>query len=176
MLAQKRFALVLLDLAFHVLPDLHLGTGDLQLLVQQFENFFQPGQQRQGLQNVLKFGLGSRCQAGGEVGQHRRFVRTEPPKKDLQFLAIQRVQRDQFLDGVDDGDCVGLHLLGLNGSRAGSGMLGEVLGGDHEGQFPSDPAPDAKSLQPFQNDLQMFVVALHAMDAAHGAHGVQLVG
>ena len=64
------------------------------------------------VEHFLQLRAGSRGQRGGEVGQGRWVVWAEAVEVVLQLFAVQRIERQQLLDRIDQGHAIGLHLVG----------------------------------------------------------------
>jgi hypothetical protein len=171
LLAQERLALMALDLRLDVLADVHLRLGDLHLLVQQLDHLLEAPLHRDGFQHVLQVGFAGGGEAGGEVGQQRRLVGVGAGQEHFELLPVQRVEGDQLLDDVDDGDRIGLLLL-----RAGLAALGEVLDVDQQRRRAAQPVAHPEALQALQQHLQLIAFPVNAMDTADGAHVVEVGG
>jgi hypothetical protein len=111
LLAQKELALVLAHLLLDLLADVGLELGDFQFLFDQHDDFFHPLQNRRDGEDFLQFLLAGRGQAGGEIGQRRGIVGVEAVEEEFQFLGIQRVERDQLLERVDDRQRIGAQFI-----------------------------------------------------------------
>ncbi len=146
--AQKELALLTLHALFHRLADRVLGLGQLQLLVQQLEHLLHARQQLDGLQHVLQLMLVGGGEAGGKVGQMGGIVRAEAVQEHAQLLRVERIERQQFLDGIDDGDRIGLDLLAF------VARFGQILDPGGEGGFLVIDLDDAESLQALHQHLQ----------------------
>ncbi len=118
LLAQKELALLLVHLLLDRAPDLLLGAGELELVVEQDQHLFHARQQRQDLQHLLELLLGRGGEAGREIGEMRRIIGAEAVQEHPQLFDIERVERQQLLDGVDHGHGVGLDLLVRSTRRA----------------------------------------------------------
>ncbi len=144
--------------------DLLLGARELELVVQQDEDLLHARQERDGLQDLLELRLGRGGQAGGEVRQVGRVLGTETVEEHAQLFHIEGIEREQLLDGVDDGHGVGLDLLIRR-----AGRLRDVGHPSGEGRLTRYPGLQPEALQALDQNLEVAVLLVHPVDAAGGA-------
>ena len=151
---EEEFALVFADLAVDLGGQLLLQARDFHLLAQQRQDLLHPLEDRHGVQHFLQFAAGRGGQGRGEVGEWRRVVGTEAVQVVLQFLAVQRVERQQLLDRVDQGHAVGLHFV----TGIDRGL--RIVHLHHERRTMAlDPAPDTHPRQALGDELQLAALA-----------------
>ncbi len=161
---EEELALVLADLPVHLGGDFVLQARDFDFLAQHRQDFFHALEHRHAVEHFLQLQTGGRGQGGGEVGQWRRVVGAEAVEVVLQLLAVQRVERQQFLDRVDQGHAVGLDLVG--GLRA----LVRVFH-FHQVRWAMvlEPGADAHPGQALGDELQLAVFAAGVVHLDQGA-------
>ncbi len=151
---EEEFALVFADLAVDLGGQLLLQARDFHLLAQQRQDLLHPLEDRHGVQHFLQFAAGRGGQGRGEVGERRRVVGTEAVQVVLQFLAVQRVERQQLLDRIDQGHAVGLHFV----TGIDRGL--RIVHLHHERRTMAlDPAPDTYPRQALGDELQLAALA-----------------
>jgi len=104
---------VLLNLVVYFLVDFRLQARDLLLFAHQHEHFFHPAQQRYRVEDILQVPAASAGHGGTEIGQRGTVVGAETGKVLLDVLTIEGIGSQQFLDGADDGEGIGLQFIGL---------------------------------------------------------------
>jgi hypothetical protein len=164
LLAQEELTLLLGHFLVDLLANLRLQAGDVELLLQQHQHLFHALLQGKRLKHLLQVMLGCGGQAGGEIGELRRLVRSVAVEEELQFLRIQRVERQQFLDGVDDGDGVGADYLGIRLAR-----LVRVFHPNPVGRRVGNPLDDAEAAYALGDELHLALGLDRVMDAHRGA-------
>ncbi|MNS38928.1 hypothetical protein D3C72_711930 [compost metagenome] len=92
-----------------------MQARDFDFLAQHRQDFFHALEHRHAVEHFLQLTTGGRSEGGGEVGQRRRVVGAEAVEVVLQLFAVQRVERQQFLDRIDQRHAVGLDLVGRLG-------------------------------------------------------------
>ncbi len=132
--------------------DLILQVRDLDLLAQHRQHLLHAFEHGHAVEHFLQLdpsGGGERC---GEVGEWRGVVGAEAVEVVLQLFAVQRVERQEFLDRIDQGHAVGLDLVG------GFGRLARVLDLDQVGgAMVLEPSADAHPGQALGDELQLAV-------------------
>lgn len=109
---EEELALMLADLAVHFGGEFFLQACDFDFLAQHRQDFFHALEHGYAVQHFLQLVAGGRGERGSEVGQRRRVVGAEAVEVVLQLFAVQRVERQQFLDRIDQRHAVGLDLVG----------------------------------------------------------------
>jgi hypothetical protein len=161
---EEKLALMLADLAVHLGGDFLLQARDFHFFAQHRQHFFHALEHWHAVQHFLQLVTGGRGQRGGEVGQGRRVVGAEAVEVVLQLFAVQRVERQQFLDRIDQGHAVGLDLIGR--------LAGLVRVFDfHQIRWAVvlEPGLDAHAGQALGNELQLAVFAAGVMHLDQGA-------
>ncbi len=171
LLLQEELTLLLLHPLLDRVADFLLRLGQLQLIVEQHQHLFHARQERHRLQHFLQLLFLGGGEAGGEVGQMRGIIRAETVQKHAQLFHIQRVERQQFLNGVDHRHRIGAHFIVRR-----TGGLRQVRDPGIEGDLAMDPAFDMETLQALDQHLQMVILTVHPMHAAGGADGVKVLG
>ncbi|MNZ49806.1 hypothetical protein D3C78_675830 [compost metagenome] len=161
---EEELALVLADLAVHLGRQFALQARHLHFLAQQRQDPFHALEHRHRIQHLLQLAGGGGGQGGGEVGQRRRVVGAEAIEVVLQLLAVQGVERQQFLDRVDQRHAVGLDLV----TRV-QGTLRIVHLHQVGRPMALEPAADAHPLQALGNELQLAAIAAGMVHAHQGA-------
>ena len=166
LLAQEEFALTLLHLGVDLLADLALQLRHLDLLAQQRQHLLHPRHHRQRGEHVLQLLPLGGGDGGGEVGQRARLVGTEAIEVVLEFLAVQRIDRQQFLDAVDQRHGVGAGLVFLRVHR-----LARVGHLDQKRRGARQPALDLEASHALGDELDLVVLALQLVGLDRGADG-----
>ena len=165
---EKEFALVITDGLVDLLADLALQASDIYFLFQQHQYLFHSSQYWQGIHYLLQLTPTAGGQCGGKVSQRGGLIGAEAVEIVLQFLAVQGVQRQQFLDRVYQGDGIGTHLVTVR--RLGRGVfdLGQI------GRLATDPADNTHPGQALGNELQFaaFLAGMMHLDHATGQRQV----
>jgi len=97
--------------------------------------------------------------------------RPQPLQEDLQLLAVKRVERQQFLDGIYNG-----HGIGLDITLCRARGFVEVMHPCCKRDLFTDNLLDANALQTLDQHLQMAVHPLHPVDPADAAYGSEIGG
>ena len=161
---EEELALVLADLLVHLGGDFFLQTRDFDFLAQHRQDFFHASQHRHAVEHALQLVARGRGERGGEVGQRRWIVGAETVEVVLQLFAVQRVERQQLLDGVDQRHAVGLDLVG------GLDGLLRVFDFHQIGRTVMlEPGADAHARQTLRDELQLAVFAAGVVDLHQGA-------
>jgi hypothetical protein len=98
------------------------------------------------------------------------IVGVEAVEEEFQFLGIQRVERDQLLEGVDHRQRIGPQFL-----DPGVVVLVQVLDMDVIRRFAGQPFVDAKPFQSLGDELQTAIVAGQLMHAGDRADRVEIL-
>ncbi len=151
---EEKFALVLADLAVHLGGNLLLQTRDFDFLAQHRQDFFHALEHRHAVEHFLQLAAGRRGQRSGEVSQGRGVVGAEAVEVILQLFAVQRVERQQFLDRVDQRHAVSLDLVGR------LARLVRILDFHQVGwTMVLEPGLEAYASQALGNELQLAIFA-----------------
>ncbi len=105
-----------------------------------------------------------RGQRGGEVGQRRRVVGAEAVEVVLQLFAVQGVERQQFLDRIDQRHAVGLDLVGRLGGLVRVFDFHQI-----RRAMVFEPGFDTHPGQALGDELQFAVFATGVVDFDQGA-------
>ncbi len=173
---EEELALALADLAVDLGGQLLLQARHLDFLAQQRQHLLHALEHRHAVEHFLQLDPRRGGQRGGEVGERRGVVGAEAVQVVLQLLAVQRVERQQLLDRVDQRHAVGLHLVAWVRRALRVIHL-------HQERRPValQPATDTHPRKPLGNELHLAVLAAGAMDAHQGAvlgqaAGVEMAG
>ncbi|MDT4834305.1 hypothetical protein FQZ97_679390 [compost metagenome] len=145
---------MLADLAVHLGGQLALQSRHFHFLAQQRQYLLHALEDRHRVQHLLQLPGRRGGQGGGEVGQRRRIVGTEAVEVVLQFLAVQRVERQQFLDRVDQRHAIGPDLV----ARV-EGALWIIHLHQVGRAVALEPAADAHARQTLGHELQLAAFA-----------------
>ncbi len=160
---EEELALALANLAIHLAGQLLLQPGDFHFLAQQRQHLLHALQDRHGIQHFLQLYARRGGQRGGEVRQWRWVVGAEAIEVVLQLLAVQRVERQELLDRVDQGHAVGLHLV----TRVVIAL--RIIDFHQIRRLAPQPAADAHPRQPLGDELQLAAFLRGVVHADHGA-------
>src|SRR5690606_11784936 len=105
-----------------------------------------------------------------EVRQWRRLVGAEAVEIVLQLFAVQRVERQQLLDRIDQRHAVGLYLVARILVALGIVHFHQIR------RLASQPAADTHAGHALGHELQLAALARGVMYAHHGAVFWQAVG
>ena len=161
---EEELTLVLADLAVYLGGELFLQTRDFYLFAQHRQHFFHAFEHGHAVQHFLQFITCRRGEGGGKVGERRRVVGAEAVEVVLQLFAVQRVEGQQFLDGIDQRHAVGLDLIGR--------LAGLVRVFDfHQVRWAVvlEPGLDAHAGQALGDELQLAVLAAGVVHLHQGA-------
>lgn len=161
---------MLLHPFFHGFADLLLRLGQFQLVVQQVKNLFHARQQIHRLQHLLQLFFAGGGQGRGEIGQVGWILGTNAVQEHAQLLAVQRIQRQQFLDAVDNR-----HRVWFDLSVLGFGRFREIVDPGAERYLVTQQVVDTKTMQAFHHYLQPPVRLLHPVNAAGSADPEQVL-
>ena len=164
LLLQKEFALMLTRAFFDLLADFRLQPGHLEFVLHEQHDVFHTTQQRYGIEYFLQVLGRSARQRRREIRQRRRIVGIEAIEVGAHVFLVQRVERQQFLDLVDDRERVGTNLLRdrLFGGR--------IVNLRDERRLVARDVLDFKPPQAFGNKLDLAFAAdrvMHAHDRSH---------
>ena len=79
----------------------------------------------------------------------------------LELLVVQGIQRDQFLDSLNQSHGIGFDFRRVTGTLCRVGHFGS------EGRFFTQPAIDAKSLHALRNELDLAITAHDIVQTNH---------
>nr|GFC86205.1 hypothetical protein [Tanacetum cinerariifolium] len=151
---EEELSLVLADLAVNFRRNLFLQARDFDFLAQHRQDFLHTLEHRHAIEHFLQLDAGGGGQGGGEVGEGRWIVGTEAVEIILQLFAVQRVERQQLLDRVDQGHAIRLDLIGR--------LVGLVRVFDFHQERRAmvfEPSLDAHTAQALSDELQFAVLA-----------------
>ena len=149
---EEELALVFADLPVDLGRDLVLQARDFHLFAQHRQHLFHAFEHGYAVEHFLQLVAGGRGERGGEIGERRRVVGAEAIEVVLQLFAVQRVERQQLFDRVDQRHAVGLDLVG------GLGGLAGVFDFNQVGRaVVLEPGADAYPGQALGDELQLAV-------------------
>ena len=155
---EEELALMLADFQVHFGGNFFLQARDFDFLAQHRQNFLHAFEHGHAIEHFLQLVAGCRGQRGREIGQRRRVVGAEAIEVVFQLFAVQRVERQQLLDGIDQRHAVSLHLIG--------GLFGLLRVFDfHQIRraVVFEPHADAHTGQALGHELQFAVFAAGVM-------------
>ncbi len=152
-----------------MLTDLHLGPCNLKLFLQQNQRLLQPVIDVDRFQHLLQFFGIRRRQTGPEVGQSKGILRLKILQEDLEFFSIQRIERKQLLDRVDNRRHVCLHLGFIGRARLRVIAYLHVVG-----RAGGDPVDDREPLLTGKHQVNFVLVLMDLVDLARRTHSVQV--
>ena len=147
---------------------------DFDFLAQHGQYFFHAFEHGHAIEHLLQLVARGRSQRRREVGQRRRIVGAEAVEVVLQLFAVQRVERQQLFDRIDQRHAVRLDFV--------SGLLGLLRVFDfHQIRraVMLEPHADAHAGQALGHELQFAVFAagvvnLHQRPVFRKAFGVEM--
>ncbi|MNZ58594.1 hypothetical protein D3C78_766080 [compost metagenome] len=161
---EEELALMFTDLAVNFGGNLFLQARDFDFLAQHRQDFFHALEHRHAVEHFLQLTAGGRGERGGEIGQRRRIVGAEAVEVVLQLFAVQRVERQQLLDRIDQGHAVGLDLVGRLARLMRVFDLDQV-----RRAMVLEPGTDAHPGQALGDELQFAVLAAGVVHLDQGA-------
>jgi hypothetical protein len=166
LLAKKELALLRRYLLVDLIRDLAAQLGDLALLAQQLQHFLHPRLQRQRVEYLLQLLAAGRGQGRGEICELAGLVRIEVGDVLLELLAVQRIQRQQFLHGLEHG-----HRIGLDAVAVAIALAAWILDLHAIRRLVTEPAQDTEAAQALGEELAGILGhhrrTMQAHDAAH---------
>ncbi len=171
LLAQEELSLLLGDFLIHLAGDAGLHFGHFALLAQQQQYLLHAGQQGKRVEDFLQLVTLGRGERGREVRQQAGLVGAEVCHVVFQLFAVQRIERQQLFDLLDQGHRVGFHFIAVAISRTA-----RVFDLDPVGRGVGKPAQDAKALHALHQELTGAGGAGGPVQTRHAADFGKLAG
>ena len=169
MLTQKKFTLLLGHLLVDLFADIRLQARHVEFFLQQHQHLFHAFLQAKGFQHILQSLFGCSGEAGGKIGQLRRLIRPKAIQKELEFLGIQRVEREQILDRVDDGNGIRTDFFGIRLAD-----FARIFDPDFVRRRFGQPLNNTKAPPALGNELHFAVSTHGVMNPCHGTNAAEV--